>query len=117
MATLHLPGAERLTHLQRAFRVFQRMRQPLSARGLAALMQVHVGVAYCYVKRLKECGCIEESGGTGKVPQYALKPGATLPAGDRRGRKPRLMVLEPELGGAANEELQEFALCASGRRS
>jgi hypothetical protein len=113
MATLRLPGAERYTHLQRAFKVFERMRQPLSARALAALMQVHVEAAYDYVKRLKESGCIEECGGTGKVPAYTIKPGASMPAGDRRGRKPRL-VLEPELGGCADEELQPFALCASG---
>jgi hypothetical protein len=91
MSTLHLPD-RKLTHLQRAYRVFERMRQPISARTLAALMSIEIGAAYNYVKRLKEAGCIEGSGGTHKAPLYALVENAQMPAGDTRGRKPRVRV-------------------------
>lgn len=87
----------RLTHLQRAYKVFENMAsQVLSARALAALMTIEVSTAYDYIKRLKEAKCIEVKGGTGKIPGYGLIAGATMPAGDTRGRKkkPPLVIVE-----------------------
>lgn len=78
----------RLTHLQRAYKIFERMApQLLSGRALAALMTVRVSTAYDYIKRLKGANCIEPKGGSGKIPTYGLKDGAAMPAGDARGRK------------------------------
>lgn len=91
---------QRLTHLQRAYKVFEQMQpQLISGRGLAALMMISVGTAYDYVDRLKKLGCIEVKGGTGKVPEYGLRENATMPAGDRRGRKPKATkesLIEPD---------------------
>jgi hypothetical protein len=90
VSTLHLPEDRRLTHLQRAFKVFVRMSpEPISARTLAALMSIEIGAAYNYVKRLKAVKCIAEAGGSGKVPLYGVCEGATMPADDSRGRKRR----------------------------
>lgn len=78
----------RLTHLQRAFQVFERLNpQVLTARQLAALMCTWPSAAYKYVERLKRAKCIEAKGGNGKIPSYGLAAGATMPAGDCRGRK------------------------------
>jgi hypothetical protein len=111
MSTLHLPGRENLTHLQRAFRVFERMRgHLLSGRGLAALMQCEVPAAYHYIKRLKAAKIIERQGGSGKVPLYGLRDGATMPPGDARGgRRPRGKPAE----AAMHEDLQ-LDLCSTG---
>jgi hypothetical protein len=90
MSTLHLPEDRKLTHLQRAYKVFVRMKpQPISARTLAALMCIEIGTAYNYVKRLKAAGCILECADSRKAPVYELVANAAMPAGDRRGRKRR----------------------------
>lgn len=96
-AILHLPKRysvtpldSGLTHLQRAFKIFERSHpQMLTARQLAALMSTWPSAAYHYVKRLKTAKCIEVKGGDGKVPLYGLVEGAVMPAGDSRGRKKR----------------------------
>lgn len=93
MSTLHLPRKKGQTHLQRAFQVFQRMHpQPIGARTLAALMSIEVSVAYNYIKRLKAAKCIEERGGSGKIPAYGIKDGAERPADDSRGGARRRTV-------------------------
>jgi biotin operon repressor len=106
----------RLTHLQRAYKVFEQMQpQLLSGRTLAALMTISVKTAYNYIDRLKKGNCIEAKGGSGKVPQYALKEGATMPAGDTRGRKakPR-RVLEPDFGSPYQESCEPLPMFARG---
>jgi hypothetical protein len=103
----------RLTHLQRAYKVFEQMApQLLSGRALAALMMINVSTAYDYVDRLKKAGCIEVQGGSGKIPEYGLVAGARMPAGDTRGRKPR-RVLEPDFGGY-EEPIAGIAYSARG---
>jgi hypothetical protein len=120
MSTLSLPNRERRTHLQRAYRVFERVKpQLLSARALAAVMSIEVPVAYNYIKRLKALGCIRQQGGNARTPLYGLAEGATMPADDARGRKPRRLltrVLEPLISGGAHEELEfgPVAVMASG---
>lgn len=99
---------DRLMHLQRAYKVFENMTpQLLSGRALAALMTIQVATAYNYIQRLRRAKCIEVKGGTGKVPMYGLAEGATMPAGDSRGRKPRKprRFLEPDLGSCYDEPL------------
>jgi hypothetical protein len=79
-----------LTHLQRAYKIFEQMNpQLLTARQLAALMCTWPNIAYKYVERLKRLNCIEAKGGSGKVPLYGLAANARMPAGDSRGRKPK----------------------------
>jgi hypothetical protein len=92
--------SERLTHLQRAYKVFEQMgAQLLSARALAALMMIPVPTAYDYIDRLKKARCIQEKGRNGKVPVYGLAADAKMPAGDSRGRKPKpRRALEPDFG-------------------
>lgn len=93
----------RLTHLQRAYKIFENMApQLLSGRALAALMSIQVATAYDYIDRLKKAKCINAQGGSGKVPEYGLVAGAAMPAGDSRGRKPR-PCLEPDLGNKYEE--------------
>lgn len=83
----------RLTHLQRAFKIFENMApQILSGRALAALMTINVSTAYDYIKRLKRAHCIEVKGGSGKIPEYGLSAGAVMPAGDTRGRKKKVVA-------------------------
>jgi hypothetical protein len=117
MSTLRLPDRKH-THLQRAYRIFERMQpQLISARTLAALMITEIPSAYNYIKRLKALGCIEQKGGTGRVPLYGLVNNATMPAGDTRGRKRRIIdrVLEPIVSGGSYElEIEPAAMAASG---
>jgi hypothetical protein len=121
VSTLSLPNSKkRLTHLQRAYKVFERMQPQLfSARSLAAVMAIDVTTAYNYIKRLKALHCIEQQGGSGKIPLYGLRAGATMPADDSRGRKPRHLlarVLEPIVsGGSFDLELGPAAMFASGK--
>jgi hypothetical protein len=81
----------------------------LSGRGLAALMQCEVEVAYNYIKRLKAAKLIEQQGGSGKVPLYGLREGAAMPPGDARGgrrerAKPAMLDdLQPELCSTGGE--------------
>ena len=76
------------THLERAFRVFVKMRpQTLTARALAMLMGVEVSCAYNYIARLKRAGCICIAGGDGRFPEYAVVDLASTPPPDRRGRR------------------------------
>jgi hypothetical protein len=80
--------SRRHTHLQRAYKIFESMNpQLLSARQLAALMCTWPNIAYKYIERLKRANCIQEKGGSGKVPLYGLAENAAMPAGDSRGRK------------------------------
>jgi hypothetical protein len=79
------------THLQRAFKVFQKMHpQPGGPRDLADWLAVEIASAYDYVKRLKELGCIERTGGTDARPLYGLTrealEGTASPPADGRGR-------------------------------
>jgi biotin operon repressor len=98
-----MSGEPRLTHIQRAYKIFDQMQpQLISGRGLAALMMISVSTAYDYIDRLKKLGCIEVKGGSGKVPEYGLVKDATMPAGDRRGRKPKARceaIIDPDVLG------------------
>jgi hypothetical protein len=124
MSTLGLPEKRHYTHLQRAYRVFERMgAQLLGARTLAALMQVEIETAYNYIKRLRAAGCIAVRGGTGKVPLYGLVVNdqgeviAKMPPDDGRGRPPRAIV-SGEVGSSLELDLEPAAmLCESGCRS
>ena len=122
MSTLGLPQRQRLTHLQRAYKVFERMPgQYLSGRALAALMQCEVPTAYNYIKRLKDAKCIEVKGGTGRVPTYGLVEGAKMPPDDARGGKRARRPLLPDFlgrGGESEEiELAGAMVCSSGKES
>jgi hypothetical protein len=75
-----------LTHLQRAFKVFESMHlRHLSAGDLAVLLACDLAAAYDYIKRLKESGCIERKGVFRRAPTYGLVNGAEMPPDDRRG--------------------------------
>lgn len=93
-----IPATERCsTHLERAFKVFQSLHpQPLSARDLAVRMFVDPSVAYNYVKRLRDEGCITAVPGSGKSPLYKLVEGAVPPPDRRRLVPPEAVYL---LGG------------------
>ena len=107
MSTLTLPDNRKRTHLQRAYKVFERLNpQLLGPRALAAVMNIDVPVAYNYIKRLKALKCIEQKGGTKRFPLYGLAASAKMPADDSRGRKPRLLARVLEVAGGSHGELE-----------
>ena len=75
-----------LTHLQRAFKVFEALRpSPLSVAHLAEVMATTHKCAKRYVERLKAHGCIECYAPRTRYPMYSLVAGAQMPPDDRRG--------------------------------
>jgi hypothetical protein len=78
-----------LTHLQRAYREFQRIHpDPLSPRALAALLRTEITAAYDYVKRLKAHNVIRVVLNCNpRFPEYELVPGTSGPPNDTRGRR------------------------------
>lgn len=78
-----------LTFLHRAYREFQRVSpEPLTPRGLAALLRTEVSAAYGYIKRLKSHNVIRLAmPGNRRFPAYELVPGTAGPPADGRGRR------------------------------
>lgn len=75
-----------LTHLQRAFKVFEAMNpNPLSSSHLATIMVTTPGCAVLYIRRLREAGCVKRIGGSTRYPLYGLAESAVMPPDDRRG--------------------------------
>ncbi len=78
-----------LTFLDLAYRQFRLIHpDPLTPRGLAAMMRIEIKVAYNYIHRLKVHNVIRPTRHSNPArPEYELVPGTAGPPPDGRGKR------------------------------